>query len=880
MIGTVLGPYRIDSEAGAGGMGVVYRATDTTLKRPVAIKVLAAAAALDPDRKRRFIQEAQAASALNHSDIVTIYQIGRDAGIDFIAMEFVPGRSLDAVIAGRPLKPADAVRYGARIAGALAAAHRAGIVHRDLKPANVMITDAGGVKLLDFGVAKLTEPLSDGGTTAEMGAATATGMVVGTLAYMSPEQRDGAAVDARSDIYAFGLVLHEMITGRRPAGDVDPSSLASAPRDLHRIVRRCLQLDPDHRFQAMEDVRYALEDADVSAGAPAPAAASARRWLVAAGIVLGVIGLMGAAAFAAWKLAPGAAAPSRVLTRLTTDSGLTTDPVLSPDGRFIAFASDRAGSGNLDIWIRQVAGGDPVRLTTDPADDIEPSFSPDGSRIAFRSDRDGGGVYVMSALGGDARRVADGGRRPRWSPDGSQIAYWTGLNTAFLITKADAPRVYVVPATGGEARRLFADFARAYYPIWSADGSRLLFVGARDNAADADFHVASADGTSPVVTGAVRAVLNANVASVDGMLIPDAWGADGRVMFSGRVGDATNVLALRIDGSGHATGAPARITAGTAIESGATMDAQGALAFAAIDTDIDLWSLPLDPATGTANGPPQRLTRDPAMDVYPWLSADGRMVAYASNRSGTYDVWIRDLAAGKDSVIAARVGFPSLPTFTNDGLRVTFHSTTKGRWLSTPVAAAAGRSTAPQVVCEDCESFWDVTADGWAVFVNDRDTHLFTRNIATGQTVDLARVPDQIFGRFKLSPDGRWLTFTHRDAGSVRVVVMPYQRTGPIPRDRWIPITPEDAFVNAPTFSADSGTVYYLSNRDGAVCVWAQRLDPETGRPRGEAFAVWHLHEASHSLWRIPMPLRGLTAARDRLIVSIAESSGNIWLAK
>src|SRR5436190_2180065 len=391
MLGRQIAQYRIESEAGAGGMGVVYRAVDVDLKRPVAIKVLNAAALVDPDRKRRFVQEAQAASALNHPDIVTIYQIGSDGPADFIAMEFVTGRPLGEVIAGRPLPLADVLRYGARIAGALAAAHRAGIVHRDLKPANVMVTEKGGIKLLDFGVAKLLEPsTAETALTGPTAAQTRSGLVIGTFAYMSPEQARGDAVDARSDIYAFGVLLHEMITGRRPSDT--PALPSTTPRDLQRIVSRCLKNDRDERFQAMDDVRMALEDVEIAPAAVVSTAAvrtsRARPLLIAA-----LIGVTAAAAAGlVWRLRPPAPAVGPVLTRLTVDSGLTTDPVLSPDGRFIAFASDRAGDGNLDIWIRQVAGGEPVRLTTNPADDIEPSFSPDGSTVAFRSEREGGGI--------------------------------------------------------------------------------------------------------------------------------------------------------------------------------------------------------------------------------------------------------------------------------------------------------------------------------------------------------------------------------------------------------------------------------------------------------------------------------------------------------
>ena len=287
---------------------------------------------------------------------------------------------------------------------------RAGIVHRDLKPANIMLTDSGGVKLLDFGVAKLID--RSGLDTAETRAGTRTGLVVGTVAYMSPEQARGEQVDARSDIYAFGVVLHEMLTGRRVTPD--GPQLAGMPRDLARVVSRCLEPELSRRFQNIDDVRNTLEDADIKPTEAAPARSARSPAVAVAAAALLIAGLAGAGWLAWRSQRQTPAAPPVVLTRLTMDAGLTFDPMLSADGRFVAFASDRAGEGSLDIWIRHVASGSAVRLSRTERTICEPAFSPDGSQI-FESDPTA--AACMSCPRSAARRAASpinaGGRDGR-----------------------------------------------------------------------------------------------------------------------------------------------------------------------------------------------------------------------------------------------------------------------------------------------------------------------------------------------------------------------------------------------------------------------------------------------------------------------------------
>ena len=461
-------------------MGVVYKARDTELGRIVAIKVLPAGRNEDSERRKRFIQEARAASSLNHPNIVTIHEFLHENGTDFIVMEFVAGRTLDLVIARRALRLPDALKYSLQMADALSKAHSAGIVHRDIKPGNIMVTEDGVVKILDFGLAKLTAPehLSSETESTETQAhsvpETEEGAIVGTVAYMSPEQAEGRRVDARSDIFSFGAVLFEMLTGQRPfqgpsrmatlASIIreEPKRLAdlapSMPADLEKLVARCLRKDPERRTQHMSDVKLALQDLkeESESGQLPPGLRPNRQhsrtpvlWAIAAVLTVSIAG-------AFWfNHKPERGALPRVvnLRQLTADEGLTTTPAMSADGKLVAYASDRGIGTNLDIWIHPMTeGAQPHRLTTNEADDMYPSFSPDGGSVAFRSNREGGGVYIIPVHGGEERLLARFGTEPRFSADGKSVIYRAGefSSNNFL----SETRVYVVSATGGSSRLL------------------------------------------------------------------------------------------------------------------------------------------------------------------------------------------------------------------------------------------------------------------------------------------------------------------------------------------------------------------------------------------------------------------------------------------
>ena len=686
MVGRRVLHFDILEKLGEGGMGVVFKARDTHLDRFVAIKVLPADKVADPDRRRRFVQEAKAASALQHPNIITVHDIARADGLDFIVMEHVEGRTLDAMIPRAGLKPGDALTLGVQIARALAAAHAQGIVHRDIKPANVMVTPGGTAKVLDFGLAKLNEiagPIP-GTDTRTAAARTGEGVVLGTAAYMSPEQAEGKPADARSDIFAFGAVLYEMVTGRRAfTGDStiatlsavlhqEPKPLEGLPHDLEKTIRRCLRKDPDKRFQHMDDVRVALEElkeesdsGTLSPAAPSPARSRPRRrlaWAIAAVFVLLVV------AGVAWRWAvPSAPAGPPTLVPLTTFPGNERQPAFSPDGKQVAFSWNGPKEDNYDIYVMLVGTDTPVRLTTNAAADGLPVWSPDGRRMAFVRRGVKLAVMLMSALGGSERELAETAQDPwqpslDWSPDGRYIAF-----PAVSAPGARSQIVLQSPDTG-ERRAVSApssDTDEDRKPQFSPDGKVLAFVRAHNDVGS----IAIVSLAGPLDDARIISPASARVSSF-------AWTRDSREMvFTGTYQGTPGVWRMPANGQTSPVAVPG---VGPVLENLAIAPQGAYLAYQISHQDANIWRLALE--QGRPAAAPVRVVASTRDDTAPDYSPDGKRIVFASTRSGGYEIWVCG-ADGSNPTQVTRLGAPvsGSPRWSPDGRTIAFDSNGEGQ---------------------------------------------------------------------------------------------------------------------------------------------------------------------------------------------------------
>jgi serine/threonine protein kinase/Tol biopolymer transport system component len=505
--GTQVGPYQIEAWLGAGGMSQVYRALDTRLGRRVAIKFLSLAVA-DAAGRRRFQREAQMASALNHPHIVTVYDAGEFGTRQYLVTELVETGTLSDWAARQKRNPHDIVDVLAGVADALAAAHEANILHRDIKPTNILVTQSGFAKLADFGLAKLAEgPKPDETALAPSEVTTRTGVIVGTIAYMSPEQAMGRPVDRRSDIFSFGVVLYELLAGRRPfAGQSDLELLQSiihgppnplteqVPPMLRMAVEKALEKDPRDRYQSMPELVVDLRRYTKAkmADAPRRAERKVRRlwlpWSVAAALL---------AATVTWELVRPAATPANLFdkanfTRVTDFESV--EAAISPDGRFAAFLSDH--DGPFDVWLTQVGTGHEVNLTRGTVGQLpgplrSMGFSSDGSEILIGAGDVGMRLQLMPLTGGAPRNfLAENAADVRWSPDGAHIAYHT---------YADGDPLFVAERAGSNPRRIFAGppGIHNHSPTWSSDGRWIYFVNGTPATKEMDLWRISPGGGKP-----------------------------------------------------------------------------------------------------------------------------------------------------------------------------------------------------------------------------------------------------------------------------------------------------------------------------------------------------------------------------------------------
>ncbi|HVL65990.1 MAG TPA: protein kinase [Vicinamibacterales bacterium] len=880
--GTRLGSYEIVGAIGAGGMGEVYRARDTRLGREVAIKVLPALFATDPDRLARFEREAQVLASLNHPNIAAIYGVETSGQTIALVLELVEGRPLDALIApgGMPLR--DLLNIAIQMADALAAAHAAGVVHRDFKPGNVVVSAAGVAKVLDFGLAK-TAALEPARTVTGAAPRTEAGAVMGTVAYMSPEQAAGRPLDWRSDIFSFGSVLFEMATGTRAfEGDTSMSTLAAiihepaspvtqvnarVPRELERLISRCHRKDAARRVQSMADLRLALEElrddlesGRLSSGARVAAPLPHRRYRLA--VVVGTVALAaaGAGALLGRALVPtsGPAFEPVTLQHVTADVGLTIDPAVPPNGSLVAYASDRHDGTNLDIWVQPAAGGDPVRISTHPADDREPAFAPDGSRIAFRSERDGGGIYVVPALGGTERLLVPDGRTPRFSPDGRWLAYWTG-------GRGGTTELYVMPAAGGTPARVFADLNLAGAAVWSPDSTQLLFEGR--SGVDEVLYVA------PLA----RASQAGSAATIDRRSLPaepvtiEAWTGE-RVFFTQPWGSGASIWSVGFaDGrfagdvrlEYRAAGSIGRI----AVEPG------GRVHFASGTSRTTIWSAAVDDG-GALRGEPSPVTMTSASDAYPSLSMDGSRLVFRSSRRADAGVWIKDLATGAEAALPSPSGLRSA-VLSPDGTTVAY----PGRDGELFVIDARGGVA--RAVCTGCVTFvWSWTSDGTGILANRRvgdAQQLVVVDVASGDVKPLMDAADRLW-LARVSPDQRWLSFVHWQAADrTRLVVAPFTPGRTMDRAAWVSAT-EGRFVDEENaWSPNGRMLYFVSQRDGFRCIYGVGFDPAAGRVVGTPQGILHMHGTRRTILSTVTAPGRLDAAGGRVVFPVEELQGNIY---
>ena len=798
--GTRLGRYEVIAPLGAGGMGEVFRARDTKLGRDVALKVLPDRFSGDRHMLARFESEAKAVAALSHPNILALFDVGEENGVPFAVTELLEGETLRALLLRGPLPVKRALEVAREVAEALAAAHEKGIVHRDVKPENVFLTRDGHARLLDFGLARHEETFraEDDSRSPTLAVLTEAGAVVGTVAYMSPEQARGLHLDHRTDQFSLGTVLYEMLAGKRAFRADTPADVLTAiirdepepldalapsvPVPVRLLLERLLAKDPAERWDSTRDLARDLAiwghrggerssaTGAAAAGADAGILRASRRTRVLLATVAGLaLAAALAAAFYAGRRSeasrrPAPTTPGR-LTQLTWEPGMELEPCISADGG--SFVYDAGPPGNRDVFFRRVGGENHVNLTRDhTGNDVRPALSPDGSTIAFRSERDGGGIFLMGASGESPRRLTDFGYDPAFSPDGKEIVFATG--TAAPQGEGYRSVLWIADVATGKARKLFEG---GKYPTWSPSGTRIAFEQGKGGLSLGGNWTLS---TMPVSGGAPTPVveLPSTMASC-----PD-WSLKG-ITFDTSVAGQTNVWRIEVDettGASLGEAKPVLVSPAESLRSSSTRDGRRMI-FMTWEGANSIDRFDFDPVKGRLVGERETVASGPR-DLRPMgLSPDGQWLATLFlERGGRKDIVLLRVRTGETRRLTDDPPQKDLLRWASDGSKLYFCVAPEGLnevWSIRP--DGSGRQFELRATKEGGVSPSVVSPDGRILYVDvgkEVRPHRVDLTVPPERRslVPMPLLPDgRHFDTQELSPDGRWLVGRSRTPAGDRV---------------------------------------------------------------------------------------------------------------
>ena len=878
--GQSLGPYKVATLLGEGGMGQVWQATDTQLNRDVALKILPDAFASDPDRLARFKREAQILASLNHPNIAQIHGIEEAEGTRALVLELVEGPTLADRIAQGPIPIDEALPIAKQIAEALEAAHEQGVIHRDLKPANVKVKADGTVKVLDFGLAKALQPvasdpnMSMSPTVSLTAAATQMGMVIGTAAYMAPEQAKGKVVDKRADVWAFGAVLYEMLAGAKPFPGGDVSEVLATviktdpdwdvlpdetPPRVRTLLRRCLEKDPKQRVHDVADVRLAMAGAFESAISAADATTvppALARWQRPVPLALIGLALMLVGALSVWRLvptAPPSPEPRRfTLTLPDTDrlQGGGSRPALSPDGRTLVYRALRDGGARAQLFRRPIDQFEATPMAgTEGAS--EPFFSPDGQWVGFQASRR---LQKVALAGGPPQTLAE-------DPGFFRGADWGTDELIVFGVGAPGGALMQIPAAGGAPTPLFTpEGQRRPSYLQVLPGSDAVLFTLTDQAGAGELHLLRRD------TGEHR------------IIVPDA--VAGRVLSTGHLVFVRSgaLWAVPFDRAAlEIAGTPAPVVEGVRVMRG------GAVLYATAD-DGSLVYVPGTAGTDARSlvwvdrGGQEELLTLPARDYDTLsLSPDGtRAAVVAGGDDGNVDVWVSELARGTLTRLTTRPGVDTYPLWSPDGQRVVFMSTEDGR-VTLYQQAADGSGTPERLLTDETMTDlvpYDWSPDGETLFLTgvspdtDRDVGMVASD-GSGTWTPLVQTPARDLAP-AISPDGRWLAYASNESGLYEVYV---QRFPEMLGRQQVSV----GTGHRPHWSDDGRELFYLRAPTGPPrAVVRVTVEPTDSDPPALDFGTeevlfdWRYHQRSSA-----MPFYDLSPDGRFLMITTGDAAGD-----